>query len=396
MKFTKATVAALQLLAGKKDHIEFDEATPGFGVRIREGGSRTWVAQIRVDGQTRRLAIGSVAQIELEAARTAARKFFAEATLGGDPIKARQEARTRAATTVGAVIEKFLKAREHLRANSVRANERYLRRYFLPLHSRPIDSVTRREIAALVSDLAAKHGKVAAARARSALSAFYGWALKEGIATGESNPVTLTNDPAPHESPRDRILSPTEIRAIWHSLPRNSFGNVVRLLFLTGCRRIEVGSMEWSEVDFDKALLVIPGSKTKNHRTHRLPLVPEALDILKTIPRTNSAFVFGGSHGFTGFSYALTELRKCLAAVGHVTERWGPHDIRRTVRSEMGELGVEPWVGEQILNHARAGIEGTYNWAKLERQMRQALMLWADRLRSIIEGVESNVTALRA
>jgi hypothetical protein len=92
----------------------------------------------------------------------------------------------------------------------------------------------------------------------------------------------------------------------------------------------------------------------------------------------------------------VTELRKCLAATGAVTETWSLHDIRRTIRSEMGELGVEPWIAEQILNHARHGIEATYNWAKLERQMRQALQLWADRLRSIVEETESTVVALRA
>jgi hypothetical protein len=65
----------------------FDESTPGFGVRLR-GDLRTWIAQMRVDGRTRRLAIGDVRQIELEAARAAAKKFFAESTLGNDPIKA--------------------------------------------------------------------------------------------------------------------------------------------------------------------------------------------------------------------------------------------------------------------------------------------------------------------
>jgi integrase len=144
-------------------------------------------------------------------------------------------------------------------------------------------------------------------------------------------------------------------------------------------------------------LLTIPGNKTKNHRTHKLPLVPEAVEILQSIPRQpGNPFVFGGRRGFTTFSYCTGELQKCLAATEGVVDHWQIHDIRRTVRSEMGELGVEPWIGEQVLNHARAGIEGTYNWAKLERQMRTALSLWADRLRCIVEETESTVVALRA
>ena len=396
MKFTRANVAALMLPLDKTDFIIFDETTPGFGVRLRAGGKRTWVAQIRADGRTRRLAIGDIEQIELEPARAAAKRFFAEATLGNDPIKARAEARAKAATTVGSTIEKYLAVREPVaRKSTYDDTVRYLRRYFAPLHDRPVEALTRRDVALAVSDLVKNHGRVAAARARSALSAFYTWALKEGIA-GESNPVAFTNDPAPNEKPRERVLSPAELRAIWRSLPDNRYGAVLRLLFYTACRRQEIGSLEWSEIDFDRAMLVIPGNKTKNHRTHRLPLVPEAIEILRATPRTDSPFVFGGRRGLTSFSYSNRELRTCLAASGDVTEDWRLHDIRRTVRSELGDLGVEPWVAETILAHKRAGIEGTYNWAKLEKQMRTALTLWADRLRAIVEGGETNVVSLRA
>jgi hypothetical protein len=117
---------------------------------------------------------------------------------------------------------------------------------------------------------------------------------------------------------------------------------------------------------------------------------------MQDAPReADSAFVFGGRRGLAGFSYYNKELGTCLAASGDVTEDWTLHDIRRTVRSELGELGVEPWIAETILAHKRAGIEATYNQAKLERQMRAALTLWAERLRAIVEDTESNVVTLR-
>jgi hypothetical protein len=114
MKFTKATVAALRRPAGKTDHFEWDDATPGFGIRPREGGKRTWIAQMRVHGRTRRPAIGDVRQVELEAARAGARRFFAESTLGQDPVKTRPEARAKAANTFGAVVEKYLAVQEEV------------------------------------------------------------------------------------------------------------------------------------------------------------------------------------------------------------------------------------------------------------------------------------------
>jgi integrase len=152
------------------------------------------------------------------------------------------------------------------------------------------------------------------------------------------------------------------------------------------------------EINFDKALLTIPGAKMKGGSEHKLPLLPEAVAILRSIPRrSDNPYVFGPStNGFTSFSYYNRELKCCLASTGDVTEQWGLHDIRRTIRSELGDLGVEPWIGEQILAHKRAGIEGVYNWAKLEKQKRQALGLWADRLRAIVEGTESTIVMLRA
>jgi integrase len=245
MKFTKTSVAALTLPAGKLDHLVFDESTPGFGVRLR-GDRRTWIAQLRVDGRTRRLAIGDVRQIELEAARSAAKRFFAESTLGNDPIKARAEARAKAAVTVASVVEKYLAARKPVaRASTYRQLDRYLSEYFPSLDGMPIDAVSRRDVALAIADIAAGHGPVAAARARAALSAFYTWALKEGIATGDSNPVTYTNDPA-DEKPRERVLKPAEVRAIWRALPEGTYGDVIRLIFYTATRRQEIGSLEWS------------------------------------------------------------------------------------------------------------------------------------------------------
>jgi integrase len=397
MKFTKASIERLLPPAGKSDHIVFDDSTPGFGVRLRDG-RRVWIAQIRVHGQTRRLAIGNVAQIELEPARAAAKKFFAEATLGQDPLKARQEARAKAANTVGSVVEKYLSAREgSLKPASFRQTQRYLRGHLAGLHGLPISSVTRADVARAITEVAQQHGKISAARARTHLSSFFTWALKEGLG-GESNPVSFTNNPAPDERPRDRVLKPDEIQAIWRLLPATEFGRVAKLLFLTACRRQEIGSLEWGEIDFDKSLLVIPAAKMKGGREHRLPLVPEAIEILRSVaPRPGNRFVFGSvRHGFTGFSYPLRELRRALSATGYITEPWRLHDIRRTVRSELGDLGVEPWIAEQILAHVRAGIEDVYNKAKLEKQMRTALQLWADRLNSIVTDSETNILQLRA
>jgi integrase len=263
------------------------------------------------------------------------------------------------------------------------------------LHPLPVSSVTRKDVAAAVTEIAKDHGKVTAARARSHLSAFFTWCLKEGI-DGESNPVANTNDPAPDEGPRDRVLAPNEIKAIWRSLPDTEFGKVVKLLFLIGCRRAEIGSLQWSEINFDKALLTIPASRMKGGQEHRLPLTPEAVAILKSAPpRPGNKFVFGGArNGFTAFQYSMAELRSALAVTGLVVERWTLHDIRRSVKSELSELLIEPWISERILAHVRGGIEGVYDWSRLEAPTRAALLKWCDRLQSITTDTEPTVVPL--
>src|SRR5262249_59773831 len=88
MKLTAKTTAAAKLPAGKTDHIEFDDDLAGFGLRIRAGGgqvSKSWVAQYRAHGRTRRMKIGAFQKLGAEDARKAARKILAQVEMGGDP-----------------------------------------------------------------------------------------------------------------------------------------------------------------------------------------------------------------------------------------------------------------------------------------------------------------------
>jgi hypothetical protein len=62
------------------------------------------------------------------------------------------------------------------------------------------------------------------------LSSFFTWALKKGIAGSDANPVEHTNDPSPGENPRDRVLKPEEIAAIWQTLPDTEYGKIIRLM----------------------------------------------------------------------------------------------------------------------------------------------------------------------
>src|SRR6266567_5239771 len=85
MKLTRATVVRLRLPPRKDDVIYFDDTLPGFGIRLRTKGARTWVLQYRRGRQQRRLTLGTVEVLSADQARQAARDRLAMIQLGGDP-----------------------------------------------------------------------------------------------------------------------------------------------------------------------------------------------------------------------------------------------------------------------------------------------------------------------
>ena len=119
MRLTPADVAALALPPGKADHIEWDEALPGFGVRLR-GKAASWVVQYRIGRQQRRESLGDVRKIRLDDARRIARQRFASAELGIDAVAERALAEA-ASLTLGTVVERYFAAkRDGLRRKSSR------------------------------------------------------------------------------------------------------------------------------------------------------------------------------------------------------------------------------------------------------------------------------------
>ena len=211
MKLTKATVAKLTLPEGKSELIVFDEDLPGFGLRLRAGGSAVWVAQYRVGAKQRRVTLGRLATLDPEVARKAAKQVLAKADLGQDHQAERHERQAKAAVTFKAIADQLYlahAAKAH-KAKDHRERTRYLDRDWKPFHARSVHEIDRREVAARLHVLAAEHGPVASNRARATLSAFYAWAIGHGVA--DANPVIGTVPPGVERS-RERVLSAMEIR----------------------------------------------------------------------------------------------------------------------------------------------------------------------------------------
>lgn len=394
MKFTQAAVDRFKIEDGKSEHIEFDETMPGFGLRIRAGDKkqhRTFIAQYKIGSKHRRITLGNVAKVTLEDAKKRARTIFGKVAEGKDPENEKAEARQAASHTLGAKIADYLEVKAAtMKPRSYSETKRHLENHWKPLHGLALASIGRANVAAQVSSIA-KTGPVAANRSRASLSAFFRWAIGEGLC--DHNPVAGTNKQE-EDGPRERSLSDAEAAAVWLAAPENDYGRIVRLILLTGCRRDEIGSLKWPEIDLKEKTISLPAERTKNKQAHVVPLPDSAVAILKEIPRRASrGFVFGiGQGGFSGWSKSKREIDKAAK----IKDAWTLHDLRRTVRTGLGKLGIAPHVAEAALNHLLPKLIRTYDRNNYAAEKRDALDKWAVHLKvAVAQATGANVTAIR-
>lgn len=226
MKLTVQSTDGLKLEPGEADRIWFDDAVPGFGLRVRQTGARSWIFQYKVGRKTRRLVIGRAAAMKVARAREIAGELRAKVRLGGDPAAEKRVQVERSSHTLGALVEKYLdQQRTELRASSYREVERHLEKHAAPLHSLPIDTIDQRTIADRLSALEKNSGPVTANRVRASMSAMFVWGMKEGLAL--ANPVLFTNKRK--EDPRDRVLTDAELRIVWQALGDDQYDAIIKL-----------------------------------------------------------------------------------------------------------------------------------------------------------------------
>jgi integrase len=399
MKLTQKVVDTLTLPARQSEVIVFDTTVPGFGLRLRVTGGRSFIFQYKIGSQQRRVTLGNAGAIKLEQARATASKLHAQVRLGHDVAAERSERRAHAVETFGAVLAIYLpRQKARVRPRSYIEIERYLRRYLQSLHGLQFARIDRRAIAEQLSLIETVNGKAAANRARTCLSAFFAWAVREGLT--DNNPVIGTG--RREEASRFRVLTSAELRIIWSALGDDEFSAIVRLLTLTGQRREEIGSLCWSEVDLEAGVIRLPAERVKNKREHTIPLSAPARTIVEAQPRRDGRdHVFGrGAGGFSGWSRCKARLdRRIAEMVGHPLPAWILHDLRRSTVTGMAELGLHPHVIEAVINHvsgSKAGIAGIYNRSTYEREKSAALARWAEHVLATVEERASKIVALRA
>jgi integrase len=394
-RLTQRLVDTLSLAEGQIDRTYWDTDVSGFGVRLRAGGSKTFVFWYRIGKHRRKMQIGAATAITVGDARKRAAILHAEVKLGRDPAGEKATNKVRADETFGAILPTYLaRQRERLRTSAYREVERHLHVHVRRLHPQSLVDITRRDIATTLSTLGATKSGATVNRIRTSLSTFFTWCMREGLL--EANPAVFT-DRRP-ETSRDRLLTAGELRSIWGALKDDAYGAIVKLLLLTGCRATEIGALRRSEVDLPKALVTLPPARVKNKRERIVVLSEPALAVLQNRQRlvwpdgTPCDLVFGrGTRGFNDWRGSKVDLDARIAKLGGPLEPWVLHDFRRAVSTVMHEqLGIQPHVVEACLGHVghRRGVSGVYNRAVYEHEMRIALGRWADYVLAVVEGHE--------
>jgi len=383
-KITLRTIAAL----GPGSYVS-DAIVQGFGVRRQKDGAYYYL-RLRKNGAQYMKSIGRHGSPWTpDTARNEARRLLGLAVGGDDPF-----AKPLASESFGHELARYLeRKRAMMKPRAFEEVERHLTNHAAPLQKLRLAEIDRRIIAQRLGEIETTNGPVARNRVRSSLSAFFSWAVTEGLL--EINPVQGTAK-LDEGGSRERTLTPAELKELWSALddePNAQFADILRLLILTGQRREEIGGLRWSEID--RGMIVLPPERTKNSRQHEVPLSTQARAIIERQPkRKGRDFIFGiGKLGFSGWSDCKARLDQALLTPRRKHNRkakaipdWRLHDLRRTCATGMAELGILPHVIEQTLNHvsgAKAGVAGVYNRSKLTDAVREGLQRWADHIERI-------------
>ncbi len=392
-----------------------DPALTGAYITVHPSGALSYVLRFRFNGTKRKLTIGAFnpssglgdVRAKAHAAVAALGKARSDPEHGVDPASAKTRARREAAEAermakreteqerhdeVGHVVEQF--AQRHLVGlRSGDAVRRTLRREVVGRwKGRRLGEISRSDIHELLDEVGDR-APVQSARLRAYVGKLFRWARSRGIV--EHSPVEEV-ERANVESVRDRALDDAELALVWKAADRLGFpfGEITKLLVLSGQRLGEVAGVRWSEVDRDKAVWRLPAERVKNKRPHEVPLTPQMLQILDALPHiANRDLIFTttGRSPPSGFSKAKHNLDAASAALndGKPLTPWRLHDIRRSVVSGMAALGVNLPVIERCVNHISgsfAGIVGVYQKHSFAAEKREAFERWNAHIERIVTG----------
>jgi integrase len=322
-----------------------------------------------------------------------------EVERGIDPgaKKLEEKATMKAAPSVADLLQEFWDMELKSKASGKERNRLLVKDVLPAWGERKVATITRRD-AVLLVDAVRERAAITANRLQSVLVRMFNFAAERGIL--EYSPLAgMKKRP---EKARQRVLDDEEIRLLWAALDLEDTTIdcyrvtklALKMILLTGQRPGEVCGMTWTEISGDT--WTIPATRMKGRVAHSVPLSDMAQELIEEarIYSGETPFVFASSHIDNGplTSHALSKaILRHWQEIG-ITEPFTPHDLRRTLRTRLAEIGIDDVVAERVMGHKLQGMLAIYNRHGYDAEKRQALDRWAKRLKQIV-GIEEPTRA---
>ena len=385
-KFTDTFLRNLRPAPPGQRAEHMDTVVPGFGVRVTDKGRKTFMLLARYPGSTNptRRKLGEYPSLSLEKARKKARDWIdlikdAKDPREEDDARRRAEMRRRA-DTFDSVVDEYIKRvlpgqrRGHIVAKEMRRE--FSRRW----KGRPITAIERRDVIDAIKEVLDRGAPYQAHNLLGHLRTFFNWVIEAGDYGLEHSPcdrirpLKLIGE----RKPRQRVLTDGELRALWIATGEMGypFGQLYRMLLLTGARKKEIGDARWCELDRRKSILTVPPERFKSEATHSIPLSTDAMEIVDSLPEFEEPnHLFSTSFGVrpvSSYANAKARLDRLMAAnFGGELKPWRVHDIRRTVRTRLAGLQVSDVIAEMVIGHGKKGLQRVYDQHSYEPEMRR-------------------------
>lgn len=383
----------------------------GLYLRVMPSGAKSFIYRYLFDGRPRRLTlgvyrpplskqgsdyhiegtVGKLPFLSLSEAREEHAKARVKLGRGIDPGAEKKTAldARKAAPTFENFISEFWEV-ELKEKKSGPETLRLLQKDILPPWGcRKVIDIKRRDIVLLLDHIRDR-APIAGNRVHGALTRLFNFAAERGVI--DDSPCTRIRKVK--ENGRSRVLSNEEIKMLWDALALDNkeidvyhlTKLALKMILLTGQRPGEVCGMAWKEIEGD--WWTVPAERMKNQEPHRVPLNRMTLAVIESarLYSHSSEFVFQSSFkkGFPETVRALSRaIGRHFSEMG-VKEKFTPHDLRRTVRTKLAELGQRDDIAERVLGHKLQGVLGIYNRHSYDAEKRQALERWEGRLREIV------------
>lgn len=394
----------------EREYTISDDGQRGTGrlfIRVRPTGAKDWIYVYYLNKRRRKTGLGAYPEVALKDARQRAVDLAAKLAGGVDPGKAMREQRAAANQeeihgSLGELIISYTNSmREQGRRTAdevLERCERYVKKPFPKLWNKPAREVTSADIRDLLSFHMRKGITTTTNRIRSWLHAAYQhglsvehdprqasnqtWAL-------ETNPVSVIPRQADWERQGERVITAEELAHAWHNLPSYDLTSMaIRLVIATGGQRpLSLLRLAPANIDFDADVIDIPASSMKSSLAHVVPMASQSRDLLRYLvdqAERNEWGLLFASPKDRSKHISITALPSALGKYQRTAgiERWAPRDIRRTVKTVLGQEGVEKGIRDRLHGHAMQDVSSRhydrYDYLKEKRQAMDVWEKWLD------------------